>query len=146
MDRSRLELILKASNIGLVIVGLVAAALIFNSATAGDWAIWLFLGVLGLLLAFGFGLNYLFQHYIFAARRSVEEMNLILSANPAHRVQPAGPAEMQRLAETANTFANRFQILLADEDDKIRQARADLEEEKNRLSVLMSELAEGVLV
>lgn len=146
MDRSHLELIFKLANIGLVILGLVAAALIFNSATAGDWAIWLFLLVLGLLLTLGLGLNYLFRHYILAARRLVEEMHLILTANPAHRVQLAGPAEMRPLADMANTYADRFQTLLADEDDKIRRARADLEEEKNRLSVLMSELSEGVLV
>lgn len=145
MDRSRLELILKLVNIGLVGLGLIATALIFNSATVGDWAIWLFLLVFGLILALGLGLNYLFRHYILAARRLVEEMRLILTANPAHRVQPAGPAEMRRLAETANAYADRFQTLLADEDDKIRRARADLEEERNRLSVLMSELSEGVL-
>jgi DNA polymerase-3 subunit epsilon len=145
MDRSRLELILKVANIGLVILGLVSAALIFNSATVGDWAIWLFLLVFGLLLALGLGLNYLFRHYILAARRLVEEMRLILTANPAHRVQLTGPAEIRRLAETANAYAERFQTLLADEDDKIRRARADLEEERNRLSVLMSELSEGVL-
>ncbi|GIK38826.1 MAG: DNA polymerase III subunit epsilon [Chloroflexota bacterium] len=139
------SLILKLANIGLVILGLVAAALIFNSATAGDWAIWLFLLVLGLILALGLGLNYLFQHYILAARRLVEEMRLILTANPAHRIQLTGPAEMRRLAEIANAYAERFQTLLADEDDKIRRARADLEEERNRLSVLMSELSEGVL-
>lgn len=146
MSRSQLELILKAANIGLVILGLVAAALIFSSATAGDWAIWLFLLIVGLLLALAFALNHFFQNYLFVARRLVEEMSLILAANPAHRIQPAGPAEMRQLAETANSFAARFQILLADEDDKIRRARADLEEEKNRLAVLMSELTEGVLV
>lgn len=145
MDRSRLELILKLVNIGLVGLGLIATALIFNSATVGDWAIWLFLLVLGLILALSLSLNYLFRHYILAARRLVEEMRLILTANPAHRVQLAGPAEMRRLAETANAYADRFQTLLADEDDKIRRARADLEEEKNRLWVLMSELSEGVL-
>ncbi|NJN98441.1 MAG: DNA polymerase III subunit epsilon [Anaerolineales bacterium] len=75
-----------------------------------------------------------------------EEMSLILRANPAHRIASTGPTAMSQLAETANSFADRFQILLADEDDKIRRARADLEEEKNRLSVLMSELTEGVLV
>jgi DNA polymerase-3 subunit epsilon len=146
MSRSRLELILKVANIGLVILGLVAAALIFNSTTVGDWAIWLLLLLIVLLLALAFALNHFFQDYLFVARRLVEEMSLILSANPAHRIQPTGPAEMRQLAETANTFADRYQILLADEDDKIRRARADLEEEKNRLSVLMSELTEGVLV
>lgn len=146
MSRSRLELILKTANIGLVILGLAAAVLIFNSATAGDWAIWLFLLILVLLLALAFTLNQFFQNYLFVAWRLVEEMRLILTANPAHRIAPSGPAEMRQLAETANSFAARFQTLLADEDDKIRRARADLEEEKNRLSVLMSELTEGVLV
>ncbi|GAB4418752.1 MAG: exonuclease domain-containing protein [Anaerolineae bacterium] len=146
MSRSRLELILKAANIGLVMLGLVAAALIFNSTTVGDWAIWLLLLLIVLLLALAFTLNHFFQDYLFVARRLVEEMSLILSANPAHRISPTGPSEMRQLAQTANNFADRFQILLADEDDKIRRARADLEEEKNRLSVLMSELTEGVLV
>jgi DNA polymerase-3 subunit epsilon len=127
-------------------VAAVATALIFNSATAGDWAIWLFLLVFILILTIGFGLNYLFQQYIYAAKRLVEEMTLILNANPAHRVRLTGPVDMQRLAEILNTYADRFQTLLAEDDEKIQQAKADLEEEKNRLSVLMSELTEGVVV
>ncbi|MCB9079845.1 MAG: DNA polymerase III subunit epsilon [Anaerolineaceae bacterium] len=75
-----------------------------------------------------------------------EQMTLILSANPTHRVQPEGPSEVRQLGQTINAFADRFQSLLADDEAKILSARAQLEEERNRLAALVSELTEGVLV
>ncbi|MCB0168830.1 MAG: DNA polymerase III subunit epsilon [Anaerolineae bacterium] len=75
-----------------------------------------------------------------------EQMTLILSANPTHRVQPEGPSEVRQLGQTINAFADRFQTLLADDEAKILSARAQLEEERNRLAALVSELTEGVLV
>lgn len=105
----------------------------------------------GLLLVFlvtvGVVLRRAFQGYFFTVNQLAEEMSLILSANPKHRVQRVeGPAEVQKLAQTINDFADRFQSLLADDEVKIQKARAELEDERNRLAALVSELTEGVVV
>jgi len=107
----------------------------------------LFIGLmLILLLVVGYFLHRAFKAYFFTVKELAEQMTLILSANPTHRVQPEGPSEVRQLGQTINAFADRFQSLLADDEAKILKARAQLEEERNRLAALVSELAEGVLV
>lgn len=146
MSRSKLELFLKISNIILFALGLIAVVFIFTSQIFGDYAIYVFLLVVALLAGCGAALNYVVQTYIFTTMRLAEEMRLIMTANPGHRVKTDGPVAIQPLAQAINAFADRFQTVLADEEAKIRQARDDLEDEKNRLVALMSELNEGVLI
>jgi DNA polymerase-3 subunit epsilon len=67
-------------------------------------------------------------------------------ANPAHRAELRGPAEVRELALAVNTLAGRHEALLLNVEERIRQARADLDEEKSRLAALMSELASSVIV
>lgn len=146
MSRSKLELFLKIINMVLFALGLVAVVVIFTSGFFGDYAIYVFLAVVALLAGCGLALNYVVHSYIFTAMRLAEEVTLIMTANPGHRVKPAEAAGLQSLAQAINAFADRFQTVLADEEAKIRQARDDLEEEKNRLLALMAELNEGVLI
>ncbi len=98
-----------------------------------------------LLIGVGSTLDRLFKIYMHATRLH-EETQLILTANPDHRITPEGPSETRQLAHVINTFAERHQSLQLDVETKIRAARADLEEEKDILAALMSELAQGVLV
>jgi DNA polymerase-3 subunit epsilon len=146
MSRSKLELLLKIANIIFFLLGAAAAAFIFTSEIFGDYAVHVFVAAEVLLAGLGAAFNYIVQTYIFAAMRLAEDVTLIITANPSHRIKPYGPAAMQPLVRAINTFADRFQTILADEEAKIRQARDDLEEEKNRLIALMSELNEGVLI
>ncbi|MFN8459615.1 MAG: exonuclease domain-containing protein [Anaerolineae bacterium] len=146
MSRSKLESFLKIINISLFALGLAAVVFIFTSEIFGDYAIYVFLGVLALLGGCGVALNYAVHTYLFAAMRLTEEVRLIMTANSGHRIKTEGPAVMRQLAQAINAFADRFQTVLADEEVKIRQARDDLEEEKYRLVALMSELNEGVLI
>lgn len=98
-----------------------------------------------LLIGIGSAMNQLFKIHTFATKLH-EETQLILTANPDHRITPDGPAETRQLATVINTFADRQRDLQFDVDKKIHQARADLEEEKDILAALMSELSQGVLV
>ncbi len=98
-----------------------------------------------LLVGIGSALERLFSIYVHATRLH-EETRLILNANPDHRIIPAGPSETQQLAHIINAFADRHQDLKIDVETRIRSARADLEEEKDILAALMSELTQGVLV
>jgi DNA polymerase-3 subunit epsilon len=158
MNRSQLKYLQTMAGLLLFLLGVVSSWFIFVwlhanwqqqlsivEVLSGRAGIFLLLA-LGLLLGVGLALNHAFQSYVFAANQLAEEMTLILTVNPAHRVEPQGPVEMRQFATAINAFADRFQALLADEQEKILRARADLEEEKNRLAALMSELTEGVLV
>ncbi|MBK9019791.1 MAG: DNA polymerase III subunit epsilon [Sulfuritalea sp.] len=105
----------------------------------------------GLITAFGFIagmmlLRGLFQQYVQGLLRMAETLHLMLGANRNFRVTPEGPPEVRELARAANDLAQQRDELLTDVDAQIRQAKATVEEEKNRLAALMSELAMGVVV
>lgn len=102
------------------------------------------IGLLIFLLAFF--LQSFFQAQVLDLRRLNDETKVIMSANSAHRLRVQGAEEVKALAQTINAFADRFQSVLDNQADQIRQGKVDLEEEKNRLAALMSELTEGVLV
>ncbi len=98
------------------------------------------------LIGAGYTLNNFIQSYILGIRQLAEETKVIIAANPTHRVQIETPSDIKNLGDTINSFADRFQAVLEDQDEQIEQAQVELEAEKNRLAALMSELAEGVLV
>jgi DNA polymerase-3 subunit epsilon len=99
-----------------------------------------------LIAALGIALHGVFQRYVAQPQRLAEEARLILTANPAHRIVCTGPAEMEQVAEAINAFAARFEAQQRDVDLRIAEASSDLEQEKNRLAALMSELSESVIV
>jgi DNA polymerase-3 subunit epsilon len=76
----------------------------------------------------------------------MEGARIQLTANPSHRVEPEGNAENQEIGRIVNAFAERYENLKRDVEARIREANAGLEEEKNRLAALMSELTQSVLV
>jgi DNA polymerase III subunit epsilon len=100
-----------------------------------------FIGVL-FLLGLGFLISLFFMQYVAAPRRVAREAELIATANPRHRVEPGGPAEVRALAGAINQLAARAEGV----SEQIAAARADLEEERNRLAALMSELSVAVIV
>jgi len=145
MDRRQVESLLTLAAIFIFLLGFGLAGLILPwlslEYTAGLVAV-----VILALLGAGITFNRFLSSYVSGVRRLIEEVRLIMTANPNHRVQLKGPVEIQELARIINTFADRFQTLLNNEAAKIQQARADLEEEHNKLIALVSDLAEGVLV
>lgn len=94
----------------------------------------------------GFLVSALFKGYIEKSKWMADEAQIILAGNPAHRIEPSGPPELKQLAKTINALAQRCDALQRDEQAVIAKARADLEDEKNRLAALMSELSLSVLV
>lgn len=99
-----------------------------------------------LIVVLGLMLHGVFKSYVVQPRRLVEETQLILTGNPAHRIVCAGPAEIEQLGSAINALAGRAETLQRDVDSRIAEARSDLEQEKNRLAALMSELTESVIV
>jgi len=91
-------------------------------------------------------LRFAFAAYPGAARRLAEELRLIHTVNPEHRVTPAGGAELRELAAEINRFADAHVALQRDVGARIEESNLRLAQEKNRLAALMSELAQSVLV
>jgi DNA polymerase-3 subunit epsilon len=104
-----------------------------------------------MMTMFGFAigvavLHKLFKQYVEGLLRMAETLRLMLSANRNFRVTLEGPPEVQQLASAANDLAQQRDALMDDVDSQIARAKASVEEEKNRLAALMSELAQAVVV
>jgi len=91
-------------------------------------------------------LHHLFKQYVEGLLRMSETLRLMLGANRNFRVTIEGPPEVQQLALAANDLAQQRDVLMDDVDAQIARAKASVEEEKNRLAALMSELAQAVVV
>jgi len=81
-----------------------------------------------------------------SALRIAESIHLIAGGNPAHRVAAQGTPELCAIAESANELAEKRMRLLVDGEASIEEAKARVEEEKNRFAALISELEYSVLV
>ncbi|MBL8473884.1 MAG: DNA polymerase III subunit epsilon [Rhodocyclaceae bacterium] len=92
------------------------------------------------------GLHALFRGYVGAAGKLVEEAELMLTANPDHRASLGGAPEIAALGALINRMADERQSLRRDVEAKILEAKTSVEEEKNRLAALMSELTQSVVV
>jgi len=84
--------------------------------------------------------------YSATARRLAADVRLLLGANAGHRLDPAGPPELGELAAAVNELAQRRQTAETEVAREVQAARADLEQERNRLAALMSDLTVAVLL
>ncbi|MDR2838331.1 MAG: DNA polymerase III subunit epsilon [Azonexus sp.] len=106
-------------------------------------------GTVMTLFGFAIGvvvLHKLFKQYIEGLLRMAETLRLMLNANRDFRVSLDGPPEVRQLAAAANDLAAQRDALMDDVESQIARAKASVEEEKNRLAALMSELAQAVVV
>jgi DNA polymerase-3 subunit epsilon len=109
------------------------------------------LALIGLLTASALALLGLHLHRVAAATRKpalriAEAIGLAAGSNPAHRIAPQGTPELCAIAEAANELAAQRARLLVDVEASITEAKARVEEEKNRFAALVSELDQSVLV
>ena len=156
--KAKVRFVIAAVVLGLLMVGpfgLTALLLFLDSKDAEREAFAQFLlprlPLGGFMTVLGFIggvilLRSLFQQYVHGLSRMAETLRLMLGANRNFRVEPDGPPEVRELARAANDLAQQRNELLDDVEAQIRQAKATVEEEKNRLAALMSELAMGVVV
>ncbi len=86
------------------------------------------------------------QQSIEAPALLADEIGLLVGTDPSRRLKPAGSPELQRIAEAVNGLADQRQSLQEDVESRIREARLSVEEERNRLAALMSELNQSVVV
>jgi DNA polymerase III subunit epsilon len=91
-------------------------------------------------------LRWLFAQYVQPVRALAEQTRVLRTANADLRIAARGVAEFGELASAINGLADAYRELRRDCESRAAEARARLEEERNRLAALMSELAEGVVV
>jgi DNA polymerase III subunit epsilon len=155
-DKARFALALAAAW-GFVLASVVAAALIVSAdlterelalveAVLVDHAAIAIVAALLLIAPLAFVLRALFRRYVDAPARLNEDARIMLAANPAHRAPLRGSVEIQRLAEGFNRYAAANESLRQDLDGRMREANARIEQERNRLAALMSELAQSVIM
>ena len=156
--KAKVRFVIAACVLGLLMVGpfgLTALLLFLDSKDAEREAFAQFLlprlPLGGFMTVMGFIggvmlLRSLFQQYVHGLSRMAETLRLMLGANRNFRVALDGPPEVCDLARAANDLAQQRNELLDDVEAQIRVAKATVEEEKNRLAALMSELAQGVVV
>jgi DNA polymerase-3 subunit epsilon len=109
-------------------------------------SIYIFGAAVILFTGVGFAVDWVYWMYILPMHRIAEETGIIHGVNPAHRIRLKGSADVVRLADAINAAADRFEELHHSVEERIAEARARIEEEKNILSVVLAELPEGVVI
>jgi DNA polymerase-3 subunit epsilon len=99
-----------------------------------------------LLFACGGIISWLFRNYVTAVGALTERTRTALSANPERRIVADGGPELDELAAAIDRLRDAYRRQHLDLDAKIADSGLRLEEERNRLSALMSELSQGVLL
>ncbi|HEX6703399.1 MAG TPA: PAS domain-containing protein [Albitalea sp.] len=130
----------------------VAAVLV----VLGGWVLWAspvqdrLALVVGLALLLPLLLAGLLQAWMrawpLAAARMALDVARIQTVDPTHRVSLAGAADLRQLGDAVNAFAQAQARLLSQVDARVASAGQRLDEERNRLDALMSQLAHSVLV
>ena len=130
----------------LLLASIAASAAIFSLEASGEER-WLLLALLAavLLPLFLLPLHRAWRRYVAEPLQLADEAALMLTAHRASRLRRRDGV-WDRLIVTVNSLAEQRDELARDVEAQIRVAKASLEEEKNRLSALMSELAQSVVV
>ncbi|WP_298835308.1 exonuclease domain-containing protein [uncultured Piscinibacter sp.] len=89
----------------------------------------------------------LFRRWIAAPAKLREEALVLLSTDVRRDIgAPAGSADLQGLAQALNELARQRDQLRRDIADEVARASRGIEQERNRLAALMSELTQSVVV
>jgi DNA polymerase III subunit epsilon len=106
------------------------------------------LGFVALILFFACAglLRWLAARFVTPLSAVAEQTRIVASANLEHRVEATGGPELAELAASINRLGDAYRAQHLEMEARIAESGARLEEERNRLAALMSELSEGVLV
>lgn len=90
--------------------------------------------------------NWFFARYVTPVRRLAEQTRVIYGANADLRLAATDAKWLAELVGAVNGLADAYRAVRREGEARAGEARARLEEERNRLAALMSELSQGVLV
>ena len=97
-------------------------------------------------VAIGLALARAFRAYVRPPLKLAEDVRVLLAADGAPTLSPAGAPEFAPLVASINLLAEQREALRRDTEARIAAARSSVEEERNRLAALMSELTQSVVV
>ena len=144
--------------LGLALALLAVASVLLVGATldpvqrdtvAGVLASRAMLAVMLWLAAFGlsaWGLARLFERFVEAPARLNEQAQVLLTDAAGRGLEAQGSAANRGLAGTLNALAQQRTRLQQDVAEQVAQASRAIEQERSRLSALMAELTQSVLV
>ncbi|MCP5229407.1 exonuclease domain-containing protein [Accumulibacter sp.] len=149
------KLVLAGTFAALFLLAVVFATAIVMWATeggsAGDgWSPEGRIFVLLLLALAAAGASYLviagcYARYVNAPLRMAEDLAAMTAHSGLRLSEPATP-ELRALAQAANQLLGARDALDHDVAERVREARASLEEERSRLAALMADLSQSVVV
>jgi len=105
--------------------------------------------VIAWLVAVGlatFALHRLHRRFIAEPARLLEQAQVMLGTDVQREIASAGSAENEGLARAINELVRQRAQLRDDIARKVQEASHDIEQERNRLAALMSELSQSVIV
>ncbi len=106
--------------------------------------------VLGMVVMFIGGwivwLDAVLYTYVLPSVQIADEILMIYTVNPSHRIKIDASRDMNRLAGLINEGADRYEALFDSVEDKIRQARQEVEQDKNVLAAIVGQLPEGIVI
>ncbi|MCB0284044.1 MAG: PAS domain-containing protein, partial [Calditrichaeota bacterium] len=100
----------------------------------------IFTGILGYIAKW-----MLFQYFI-PLQKLAEDAGILKSAERLYTIETKGAKELKQLAVILSRHAYEIKELRENINEKIRQAKNDLEEEKNILTSLVSELNDAIII
>lgn len=117
------------------------------SAMVIDYFAYFFSAGFILLLAFGFATDWIYRAYVIPINRLAEEVDLINTVNPSHRVGVYGSYDVRRLAHILNQSAELMENLQQKKSySQVRQDQSETESERAILATLLSDLPQGIVV
>ncbi len=111
-------------------------------ARAGTAVFILLLGT----VAIGMVFHALYQRYVTTPLRLREKLLVMLGPEQKMKLALEGPSEMRALADAINRLAEQRDALQHDVQERIREAKASVEDQKNRFAALIAELNQSVIV
>jgi len=103
---------------------------------------------LGVVVLATLGVMFLIAYnlYVRGTLKVTDALQIMRQVNPGYRIEVAGPPEIRLLTKNVNDLAQHMERMGREFESKVIEAKGSVEEEKNRLAALMSELSQGVLV
>ena len=87
-----------------------------------------------------------FDHWVTPSVQLAEEARVLLKTDAGRLLPPRGSAETCEMANLINALVEQRESLRHTMDERVREAARDIEQERQRLAALMSELTQSVVV
>ena len=153
---TRLPVLVGALALAMTLLAMASVALVWATLDVGErdtvaavlasramLVVMFWLAVFGLAVG---GLSRLFGQFVEAPARLHEQAQVLLTANAAPEIEAQGSQANRGLAAAINALAHQRTQLQQDVARQIAEASRGIEQERSRLSALMAELTQSVLV